>query len=1492
MRWLLPAVLASLAACFIPTAHAQFDYGDAPPTYLTLSVNGGPHHIVSPYLRLGAEADGEADGQPGVLANGDDNAGVDDDDGVELFASTLDRIVGGQIGAWSQLRLAVHHPLLNNAYVNIWVDFNSDGDFADAGERVVTNALAIDGINDFGFFTPLTAPVGFTYARVRLSDLALAGPGGFGGQGEVEDYRIEFTRASGASNVQAYERYGQRWITWQFTPATAAQVYEVYWSPLPLATIATGTLVARLFPDDYCGPRLARQLSDAFGGGAANVNFTIPNATGAGVTTLAADQGLCVQTIRNAIAPGYYAVVPRGTMVVLAANQSALVPLSVPSYALADSPRPHLQQVGLVNGGAHRVAFYTFWADGDDNAAAGRLDFPLMGNSARRGVPHHCMLVLPNPAPTNGPQPLALSLHGGNGAAIHWLPGDTLWNRSGGHLTEGFSIGLEDRVPQILRGRPEAISTRWIGWTATWNPFDNAPALPPDGELIQPYTLTRLNWLLDWWLERSELNLDPARVAVRGVSLGAVGAMLWAHTSPERFSHLTMCVPPLHWGHLWPDRQPLYGTDAQNLRIAGLTNANGNLLRFRDTMSLTESLAPGAHPPPTQIYSGKRDEWWCVDYEADFEPDLMQDILAADLASGAQGVQFYWDQRQHGQEAWTLAEAGNPFNCPNFTTNDFWIPTVATQTRRDDAEAHFRFRNDQSFPAFYQMQLDPAEHGDPGSVEYNGLAFQQITEREGAPYDGVNDPCTPGLPVVTGDRRGTWGGYFDWFTGSGADALRDLPQQWACSVTLVNGVDAGGRTVAAVDNAPTNSLSARVAIRRPQNFTPLAGTPVLWMKADRASGLITQSGSDEVGPQGLVKLAQIDVPRLPNIARLLVATHADFGDAPAGYAVTFAEGGAHHASDSLLRLGTARNTETNGIHSTNALSATEADDGVSNLALWTRGSVVTLRITVNQACRLDAWVDWAQNNRWAGTAADLLDRVADSVPLVAGNNLLQVTVPGTAAAGTTYARFRVSTAGGLSPAGPALDGEVEDYPVTITVPPRLVFGTNNAGHQQVSWLGNSSYSSQLEHSPNLVDWFRLDVPAQEVNGVMSLEIPPNLLDDPQHFFRLARAPLVTSPVPTEPGFHTGLTFVHGGLARNYYLGVPTGWNAATNWPLMLALPGHTQSIAEFASLQLELIARASSNGMILVFPEATDGADSYRWFPYENPNSSQPYLDDAAFLLALVNHLGASGLNVNTNRLYLSGFSNGGSMTHYMASRTNHPFAAFAIMESGTATYCFYPEPYDRLAPESGTNRLSSVPMPWRPRPVMLMNMATSVPWVFEGRGAMRGARHNVARWVQANGLGAPVTNGLGVIEPPVTALKTTTNWTATGNDRARVAYDDIRPDHHWPTNLVAGGWTLANALRFPYFGLVGTNVVEQRLPEWVRLTYPHTLSPDPAAPTTHVRVDAGTMTREVWRSAPLNRTNEVIFIGLSDGGHQWPNATDKLPFNGSDEVLKFFNAH
>ncbi len=149
-----------------------------------------------------------------------------------IYESTAFRIVGAQIGAWSQLQVAAHHALPPGgpAYLNAWCDFNTDGDVADAGERIATNVLAVEGVNLIAFFTPPAVTPGVSVMRVRLASgqLGAAGYGGFGGIGEVEDHRIDFVRPSGATNVQAHEANGQVWITWQFNTAAPAQVYEVY----------------------------------------------------------------------------------------------------------------------------------------------------------------------------------------------------------------------------------------------------------------------------------------------------------------------------------------------------------------------------------------------------------------------------------------------------------------------------------------------------------------------------------------------------------------------------------------------------------------------------------------------------------------------------------------------------------------------------------------------------------------------------------------------------------------------------------------------------------------------------------------------------------------------------------------------------------------------------------------------------------------------------------------------------------------------------------------------------------------------------------------------------------------------------------------------------------------------------------------------------------------------------------------------------------------
>src|SRR5262245_31323163 len=69
------------------------DFGDAPLPYKTLLAEGGAEHVaIGP--TLGASRDTEADGVHSANADGDDNAGLDDEDGV-----TFGEIRTGALGA-------------------------------------------------------------------------------------------------------------------------------------------------------------------------------------------------------------------------------------------------------------------------------------------------------------------------------------------------------------------------------------------------------------------------------------------------------------------------------------------------------------------------------------------------------------------------------------------------------------------------------------------------------------------------------------------------------------------------------------------------------------------------------------------------------------------------------------------------------------------------------------------------------------------------------------------------------------------------------------------------------------------------------------------------------------------------------------------------------------------------------------------------------------------------------------------------------------------------------------------------------------------------------------------------------------------------------------------------------------------------------------------------------------------------------------------------
>ena len=162
----------------LPTG--QLDFGDAEdPTYPTLLATNGARHLISPNLYLGSTVDAELDGLPSVSADGDDNNGSNDEDGVTLPPV----ITAGQSISISVTASAA-------GALNAWIDFNVDGDWADPGEYVIAARPVVAGTNVFTLNVPANAVTGQSFARFRLSSVRNLSYDGQAPDGEVEDYAV------------------------------------------------------------------------------------------------------------------------------------------------------------------------------------------------------------------------------------------------------------------------------------------------------------------------------------------------------------------------------------------------------------------------------------------------------------------------------------------------------------------------------------------------------------------------------------------------------------------------------------------------------------------------------------------------------------------------------------------------------------------------------------------------------------------------------------------------------------------------------------------------------------------------------------------------------------------------------------------------------------------------------------------------------------------------------------------------------------------------------------------------------------------------------------------------------------------------------------------------------------------------------------------------------------------------------------------------------
>ena len=175
--------------------------------------------------------------------------------------------------------------------------------------------------------------------------------------------------------------------------------------------------------------------------------------------------------------------------------------------------------------------------------------------------------------------------------------------------------------------------------------------------------------------------------------------------------------------------------------------------------------------------------------------------------------------------------------------------------------------------------------------------------------------------------------------------------------------------------------------------------------------------------------------RVDSIQAVRTALAFDFGDAPSPYPTLSANNGAAHAEETALRLGANYDTETNGTASATAAgddaAGTDDEDGVTFTNVLQQGGVGSVTVVASGSGLLQGWIDFNDDGDWSDTGEQIF---VDQTVAPGSNNLTFTVGSGAIATTQTFARFRLSSQGGLSFTGQAADGEVEDYPLAIVAP--------------------------------------------------------------------------------------------------------------------------------------------------------------------------------------------------------------------------------------------------------------------------------------------------------------------------------------------------------------------------------------------------------------------------------------------------------------------------
>lgn len=204
--------------------------------------------------------------------------------------------------------------------------------------------------------------------------------------------------------------------------------------------------------------------------------------------------------------------------------------------------------------------------------------------------------------------------------------------------------------------------------------------------------------------------------------------------------------------------------------------------------------------------------------------------------------------------------------------------------------------------------------------------------------------------------------------------------------------------------------------------------------------------------------------------------------------------------------------------------------------------------------------------------------------------------------------------------------------------PRWSKGLDVNQRKSIDEISSSLEQIQRSHKDEL--WYK------DTKGITQKDLDAFARDQ-----QLNRADL-----PTTPGDHN-LSLTIGGVKRDFQVHIPPGYDGKKSVPALYFYHYFTGNPSELASYT-GMNAIADRENFIVVYPQAEGwvGNKIRQWNLNNNPNYR---VDEVAFSQTLMNTV-ESKLNIDKNRTYIAGYSNGGMLAHELAARFSDRIAAMA----------------------------------------------------------------------------------------------------------------------------------------------------------------------------------------------------------------------------------------